>query len=137
MDLGANRPLTAGRSVGYALDDVLDGTDVVCELRLRIVGGAGVIARLCCQTKTRAGDDVRRPASRLSRGGEIAGWIVPGVTLALIPKCPVCVAAYVALATGIGISLPTATYLRAMLVALCVASLVFIAARRLRSLVAR
>lgn len=94
-------------------------------------------ARHCCQIKTRAGDNARRPASLLRRGGEIAGWIVPGATLALLPKCPVCVAAYVALATGIGISLPTATYLRAMLVVLCVASLVFIAARRLRSLIAR
>jgi hypothetical protein len=43
----------------------------------------------------------------------------------------------VALATGIGISLPTATCLRAMLVALCVASLAFITAKRLRSLFAR
>ena len=94
-------------------------------------------ARHCCQIKTRAGDNARRPASRLRRGGEIAGWIVPSATLALLPKCPACVAAYVALATGIGISLPTATYLRAMLVALCVASLVFITARRLRSLFAR
>src|ERR1700720_2707599 len=93
--------------------------------------------RHCCQIKTRAGDNARRPASRLRRGGEIAGWIVPTATLALVPKCPACVAAYVALATGIGISLPTATHLRAMLVALCVASLVFIAARRLRSLIAR
>ena len=94
-------------------------------------------ARHCCQIKTRAGDNVRRPASRLRRGREIAGWIVPTATLALLPKCPACVAAYVALATGIGISLPTATYLRAMLVVLCVASLVFITARRLRSLIAR
>ncbi len=93
-------------------------------------------ARNCCQSKMRAGDNARRPASRLRRG-EIAGWIVPGATLALLPKCPVCVAAYVAVATGIGISLPTATYLRAMLVALCVASLVFVSARRLRSLFAR
>jgi len=83
-----------------------------------------VNARHCCQIKTRAGDNARRPASRLSRGREIAGWIVPTVTLALLPKCPACVAAYVVLATGIGISLPTATYLRAMLVVLCVASLV-------------
>ena len=94
-------------------------------------------AHHCCQIKARAGDNTPRPAPRLRRGGEIAGWIVPSVTLALLPKCPVCVAAYVALATGIGISLPTATYLRAMLVVLCVASLVFITARRLRSLMAR
>ncbi len=82
----------------------------------------------------RAGGNARRPASRWRRGGELAGWIVPSAILALLPKCPVCVAAYVALATGIGISLPTATYVRAMLVALCVASLVFVAAIRLRSL---
>ncbi|MEZ0276341.1 MAG: hypothetical protein ACAH88_15635 [Roseimicrobium sp.] len=93
----------------------------------------------CCQTKTntRAGDIVRRPASRMRRSGEIAGWILPGVTLALLPKCPACVAAYVALATGIGISMPTATYLRATLIILCMASLAFIAARRLRSLISR
>jgi hypothetical protein len=96
-----------------------------------------VNARHCCQIKTRAGDNARRPASRLRRGREIAGWIIPTATLALLPKCPACVAAYVALATGIGISLPTATYLRAMLVVLCVASLVFITARLLRSLIAR
>jgi hypothetical protein len=95
-----------------------------------------VSAHHCCQIKTRTGDNVRRPASRLGRVGEIAGWLVPSATLVLIPKCPVCVAAYVALATGIGISLPTATYLRAILVVLCVASLVFIAARRLRGLMA-
>ena len=93
--------------------------------------------RHCCQIKTRAGDSTRRSASRLRRGGELVGWIVPSATLALLPKCPACVAAYVALATGIGISLPTATYLRATLVVLCVASLVFITARRLRSLIAR
>ncbi len=94
-------------------------------------------ARHCCQIKTRAGDNARRPVSRLRRGREIAGWIVPTATLALLPKCPACVAAYVALATGIGISLPTATYLRAILVVLCVASLVFITAKRLRRLIAR
>jgi hypothetical protein len=96
-----------------------------------------VNARHCCQIKTRAGDNARWPASRLRRGREIVGWIVPTATLALLPKCPACVAAYVALATGIGISLPTAAYLRAMLVVLCVGSLVFITARRLRSLIAR
>ena len=91
----------------------------------------------CCPTKPCTGDHAHRPASRLGRGGELAGWIVPSATLALLPKCPVCVAAYVALATGIGISLPTATWLRALLVLVCVAALVFFAARRLRSLLAR
>ena len=91
----------------------------------------------CCQIKMRAGANARRSASRLRRGGELAGWIIPSATLALLPKCPICVAAYVALATGIGISLPTATYLRAMLAASCVASLVFVAGRRLRCVFAR
>ncbi len=89
--------------------------------------------RHCCQIKMRAGDNAPRPASWLRRGGEAAGWIVPSAVLALLPKCPVCVAAYVALGTGIGISLPTATYLRALLVALCVASLFYVIARRLWS----
>jgi hypothetical protein len=73
----------------------------------------------------------------LRRGREIAGWIVPSVALALLPKCPACVAAYVAVATGIGISLPTATYVRVTLGALCVASLVFMTAKRLRRVGAR
>ena len=93
--------------------------------------------RDCCQNKTRAGDSGRRPASRLRRSGEIVGWIVPGATLALLPKCPACVAAYVALATGLGISMSTAAHLRTLLVVLCIASLVFVAAKRLRRVMAR
>ncbi|MEP6671945.1 MAG: hypothetical protein ABJF10_22475 [Chthoniobacter sp.] len=94
-------------------------------------------AHHCCPTRTPPSDHTPRPAPWLRRGGEIAGWIVPTATLALLPKCPVCVAAYVALATGIGISLPTATYLRTMLVVLCLSSLAFIAARRLRGFIVR
>jgi hypothetical protein len=90
-------------------------------------------ARACCPAETRASDNARPPASRWRRSGGIMGWIIPTATLALLPKCPVCVVAYVALVTGIGISLPTATCLRAALVVLCVASLLFMAARRLRN----
>src|SRR5262245_20589367 len=91
----------------------------------------------CCQTGTRGRDHARRPALRWRRGGKIAGWIVPGATLALLPKCPACVVGYVALATGLGISITTAAHLRTLLVILCVASLVFVAGRRLRRFVTR
>jgi hypothetical protein len=72
-------------------------------------------------------------ASRWRRRGiETAGWIVPGTALALLPKCPACVAGYVAVATGLGISITAAAYLRWTLVALCVGVLLFAAARAAR-----
>ena len=63
------------------------------------------------------------------RGAAIAGWVVPGTTLVLLPKCPACVAGYVALATGVGVSFSTAAYIRASLVGVSVAVLVFVVAR--------
>ena len=86
-------------------------------------------SRRCCQIETRGSDNARRPAWRLRRSGEIAGWIVPGVILALMPKCPACLAAYVTIGTGLGLSLSTATHLRASLLLLCIASLLCLAVR--------
>lgn len=77
----------------------------------------------CCHRATQGGDNAPRPLPQRRRGAEIAGWLIPSAALVLLPKCPVCVAAYVALFTGIGISIAEASILRTSLIVLCVATL--------------
>lgn len=89
--------------------------------------------RTCCCEPTAADESpappLRSDASTGRRALEFAGWLIPGTLLAFFPKCPLCVAGYVALATGLGISLTAATCLRWTLLVLCLASLAFMAMR--------
>ncbi|HTQ49397.1 MAG TPA: hypothetical protein VMJ12_01710 [Candidatus Acidoferrales bacterium] len=91
----------------------------------------------CCKIRTQTGDNTRRPASRWRRGGQIAGWLVPGATLVLLPKCPVCVAAYVALFSGVGISIAAAARLRTSLLVLCLTVLLWLVLKLLGRVVFR
>jgi hypothetical protein len=61
-------------------------------------------------------------------------WIVPGGVLVLLPKCPMCIAAYIALGTGVGVSISTAASLRIVLITVCAIALLYLGVgRRLRA----
>jgi hypothetical protein len=75
--------------------------------------------------------------SIVRRAVDLVGWIVPSAILALIPKCPMCLAAYIALWTGLGLSVAAAANLRVLIVIVCVISLVFLVARQMRRLISR
>ena len=81
----------------------------------------------CCENS--------RPATFVRRFIEVAGGIVPSTILALIPKCPACLAAYIALWSGIGLSLSAAMYLRTSLLVLCVGLILFLVAWNARRLI--
>jgi hypothetical protein len=94
----------------------------------------------CCQVAS-GGSVPRTARARITEGGPVrpsrarrcanfGGWIVPSAMLALLPKCPACIAAYFAIGSGIGISMTTAIYVRMALVLLSVASLLYFAASR-------
>jgi hypothetical protein len=98
---------------------------------------------VCCSISphngARANDFDVRTSGRETRGRRLAksffdfvGMIVPAAVLALLPKCPACLAAYIALGTGVGLSVSTANYLRMLFVVLCVASLLYLAANLAR-----
>lgn len=77
-----------------------------------------------CGTADRAAGRVRRSAR----------WVAPAVVLAAMPKCPMCVAAYVFAATGVSVSVATAAWVRAGLIVGSVgwlACVVLLAVRRI------
>ena len=65
---------------------------------------------------------------------DASGWLVSGGLLLLVPKCPMCLAAYVAAFTGLGLPLTAAAGLRWAMIALCFASLGFLTIRLIKRL---
>jgi hypothetical protein len=76
----------------------------------------------CCKVQTG-----RRPQRRWWQG--TSGCVGSGALLVLLPKCPMCVAAYLTLWTGASLAMPVATYLRPMLAILFLASALLVAIR--------
>lgn len=72
---------------------------------------------------------ISSPMTFAWRGLASIGWLIPGAVLALLPKCPACLAAYLAVGTGFGVSVSTAGYVRGVLLFSCGGSLMFLAGR--------
>jgi hypothetical protein len=79
----------------------------------------------CCM----GGPVSHRLARRLSRA---AASILPGAALVLLPKCPLCLAAWLTVVTGVGFSAAGAAWVSGTLVVLWVATVALAAARIVR-----
>ena len=77
--------------------------------------------RSCCAVPGRSSFISSRGGAH-ARGAARVG--TPAVILLLLPKCPMCVAAYVAMLTGIGLSMEAATWLRETAIAVCVLAII-------------
>lgn len=92
----------------------------------------------CCSQREAPSAAPSSARSRVRRGAVgLVQWAIPVTILALVPKCPACVAAYVLLFTGVGLSLPAAAAVRWGLIAACVAILFLLLIRTTHLIAAR
>jgi hypothetical protein len=81
--------------------------------------------------------------ARIGQGPQRKGWrtasgaVGSGALLVLLPKCPLCIAAYLALWTGAGVAMPVATHLRPVLETVFVAWVMLLLARHVTMRVIR
>jgi hypothetical protein len=66
------------------------------------------------------------PSRRLARRFPgVAGSILPGTALVLLPKCPLCLAAWITAVTGFGVPMAVAAHVRGGIVAVWIGALGF------------
>lgn len=70
----------------------------------------------CCRSQIET-DLPKRPLIR-----SLAGGMIPGVLLCVMPKCPFCLAAWISIATGLALPFPLANGLHKTFIAICIAS---------------
>jgi len=83
----------------------------------------------CEAVRTWSSDGNQRSVTRIRWYLSLGGWLVPSALLMLLPKCPACLAAYILMGTGVGLSLSTARTVQLLLMILCIASLSYLIVR--------
>jgi hypothetical protein len=64
-----------------------------------------------------------------------AGWVIPGLVLLLLPKCPLCLAAVFSLLFGIGLSADATRVVHGSIIVLCAMFILIFAARQFRAVI--
>ena len=83
----------------------------------------------CEAIRTWTTDGSQQSQTRVRWCLNLGEWLVPSVILVLLPKCPACLAAYIVMGTGVGLSLSTARTVQLLLMILCIASLSYLTIR--------
>jgi hypothetical protein len=84
----------------------------------------------CCPRGKSAAPGIGAP-TWARRAVSFVEWALPVVALALIPKCPACLAGYILLFTGLGLSLSAAAAVRWTIIGVCAVVLALLLLRLL------
>jgi hypothetical protein len=82
----------------------------------------------CCSRGESAAPTIRAPRW-IRRTHSFVEWALPVTALALVPKCPACLAGYILLFTGIGVSVSAAAAVRWTIIGVCAAVLALLLLR--------
>lgn len=86
----------------------------------------------CCAGAHALGYKGGRPVGRRARVFRAVGSMLPGALLLVLPKCPLCLAAWLAATTGFGLSAAVVAHARGFIVGLWILTLALAAVQLLR-----